>query len=537
LRNAHQQREFDKALGDHQSQNAVLSIIDEFRDERRRLTTELEDIENRFPTPRSVESWRQIHYEQMRMIERSSGRLMEARDRADARLAAQMSEEYERDVEAASLPQPTRRSARTTRAEVPRTPSPVRRQGTAAEDIADTPIRASPPARPTACRTARGGDEPETAAEELARRARTAREHNIAEVARLMGELDSVVEVHDHLPAWEPPSQHELRTIDPIYRMGPEVKLFPQVSPEDPAFATISRDNDRIREYNKRRTLIIDRVDRQEMLRIFLAAKITPGGVCALQRNGFYTALDMANIGSDSLDEMIKAYNKDRSTPFDDRIPACALSKLHAFTKWAKEQRAHGLPLHVESYRVNNLEAHYVSKLQATEASRLDKTKDGDLVGKPPTFSESLELRVWKYQCEMYLHSQTGVDQVPLAYVIREEEQAMPYDKTVDMSSHDRLVATTPLQGTYYETDNKRVFWVLSNATIGTTAEAEISDITRATRNGRAAWKALTSRFGGEMYVIAQAKKAYEPQKNNQFDASKDLKHLGRNWSMYLSSF
>jgi hypothetical protein len=105
------------------------------------------------------------------------------------------------------------------------------------------------------------------------------------------------------------------------------------------------------------------------------------------------------------------------------------------------------------------------------------------------------------------------------------------------MSLHDRSVATTPLQGTYYETDNKRVFLVLSNATIGTMAEAEISDMTRATRNGRATWKALPSRFGREMYVIAQAKKAYEPQKNNQFDASKDLKHLGLNWSMYLSNF
>jgi hypothetical protein len=63
------------------------------------------------------------------------------------------------------------------------------------------------------------------------------------------------------------------------------------------------------------------------------------------------------------------------------------------------------------------------------------------------------------------------------------------------------------------------------------------SDTARLTRNGRTTWQALVSRFGGEMYAIAQSNKAYEPQKNNQFDASKDLKHLGSNWSSYLSNF
>jgi hypothetical protein len=131
-------------------------------------------------------------------------------------------------------------------------------------------------------RTACGGVVREMAAEEMARRSLTAQQASMAErsltaqqasvveVTRLMKEIDNIIEDDDHQPSWIPPSLHELRIIDPISAMGPEVKLLSQPAYEDPAFATINRDHARIRDYNRHRLLKIDHVDRQELLRIFL---------------------------------------------------------------------------------------------------------------------------------------------------------------------------------------------------------------------------------------------------------------------------
>jgi hypothetical protein len=378
-RTAAQSKELKRAMEQHRIFNITGSMLRQYQDEDCHLRNELTDIEERFPAPKTTENWRQIHYEQMRMIERSSSRLQQMRDRE-----AEKSAETERQECTTAVPlppvQPTRQSPRTTRAtrtDTPRTPSPTRGRTSDPDDIEITPISVRPEPR-TAC----GGVVRETAAEEMTRRSLMAQQASVAEVTRLMEEIDNIIEDDDHQPSWIPPSLHELRIIDPVYLMGPKVKLLSQPAFDDPAFASINHDNERIRDYNRRRLLKIDRIDKQELLRIFISAKITPGGVCALQRNGFYTAKDLAVIGYESLVDTIKAYNKDRTTPFEDRIPACALTKLHAFTKWAKEQEAHGVPLKVEVYRVNNLKAHYLHKLQATETSRLDKSKDADTVSK-----------------------------------------------------------------------------------------------------------------------------------------------------------
>jgi hypothetical protein len=55
--------------------------------------------------------------------------------------------------------------------------------------------------------------------------------------------------------------------------------------------------------------------------------------------------------------------------------------------------------------------------------------------------------------------------------------------------------------------------------------------------DGHGTWKALTQSHGGTKYADSQTKKAYDASKFNTFDGTKDLKNIGRNWSLYISRF
>jgi hypothetical protein len=106
-------------------------------------------------------------------------------------------------------------------------------------------------------------------------------------------------------------------------------------------------------------------------------------------------------------------------------------------------------------------------KNQQIALDKLGSSKEEQVVDKPNVFSTEMDWRVWKIQIETYLRSLKGVDNVPLVYVIRDEDEALPYEKTTHMTSSERLVAGTPLQGTFWDKDNKHVYLLLSTRIFG----------------------------------------------------------------------
>jgi len=117
----------------------------------------------------------------------------------------------------------------------------------------------------------------------------------------------------------------------------------------------------------------------------------------------------------------------------------------------------------------------------------------------------------------------------PLSYVLREEEVLL--DKERVFESNEALdEALVPLQGPYYDEDNRAVFDALKSQLINGPAWTWILDHD-ARRDGRAAWKALQAHFEGvggqirmKMAAYASIKRAeYKGVKNFDFDMYKQI--------------
>jgi hypothetical protein len=168
--------------------------------------------------------------------------------------------------------------------------------------------------------------------------------------------------------------------------------------------------------------------------------------------------------------------------------------------------------------------------------------QEEDLVVKPPSeFKKDTKWKNFKEGAIAYLNAVKGKYEIPLAYVIREDEQPVP--NQIYQSEHHRLIAVTPLRGIEFEEDNGRVFDLLKSWTINGHAWTWMRSF-NATRNGRQAWLALVSHFEADAqrdkvkdhaYAAIAAAKYYGEKKRFIFetyvaihqDANADLEQYG----------
>jgi hypothetical protein len=89
-------------------------------------------------------------------------------------------------------------------------------------------------------------------------------------------------------------------------------------------------------------------------------------------------------------------------------------------------------------------------------------TQEEELVVKPPReFKKDTKWKHFKESSIAYLNAVKGKYNIPLAYVVREEENPVP--NAVYQSEHHRLIAVTPLDGIEFEEDNGCVFDLLKS--------------------------------------------------------------------------
>jgi hypothetical protein len=108
------------------------------------------------------------------------------------------------------------------------------------------------------------------------------------------------------------------------------------------------------------------------------------------------------------------------------------------------------------------------------------------------------------------LGSKTGKNLAPLSYVIRTEDEPEEEDDDEPFGTeHERLIKTTPLSGKAYEHDNGKVWSIIKQLTLKSPAYDYISHL-EASRDGRAAIKALISHYEGSTQIAKAISQAYE---------------------------
>jgi hypothetical protein len=137
-----------------------------------------------------------------------------------------------------------------------------------------------------------------------------------------------------------------------------------------------------------------------------------------------------------------------------------------------------------------------------------------------------MKWKAFKEALIAYLSALKGKHNIPLAYVIREDE--VPQANQAFQTEHHRLKAVTPLMGVEFDEDNGWVFDILKSLLVNGPAWTWMQAYNN-TRNGRQAWISLVNHFEGDAqrdrvkdhaYSSIAAAKYYGNRKKFSFETS-----------------
>ena len=122
-----------------------------------------------------------------------------------------------------------------------------------------------------------------------------------------------------------------------------------------------------------------------------------------------------------------------------------------------------------------------------------------------PKITKALPVIKWTEAFRDYLHRMIGVRTIPLAYVIRTDENvpaitaiaAGAPHSTEHGSIEEELIARADHTNPLYREDNSAVYYKLEEATRATSYAASIKPYQR-TKDGRGAWLALSNQYAGK---------------------------------------
>ncbi len=122
-----------------------------------------------------------------------------------------------------------------------------------------------------------------------------------------------------------------------------------------------------------------------------------------------------------------------------------------------------------------------------------------------PKITKALPVIKWTEAFRDYLHRTIGVRTIPLAYVIRPDDNVLAIGTIAAGTPHsvehgsieDELIARASHTSPLYREDNSAVYYKLEEATRATSYAASIKPYQR-TKNGRGAWLALSNQYAGK---------------------------------------
>jgi hypothetical protein len=146
--------------------------------------------------------------------------------------------------------------------------------------------------------------------------------------------------------------------------------------------------------------------------------------------------------------------------------------------------------------------------------------KDDENVKQPEPFSgKTSEWQSFYKLLVNYLSSKKNRNRTPLGYVIRSSSEAANPRETFE-TEHEKLVLTTPHEGTDYAEDNGTVWETIQSLTLQGTAYPYIGGFAR-TRDGRAAIQTLIGRYEGTAAMSRTKQAAYDEIHNAVYTGEK----------------
>lgn len=236
--------------------------------------------------------------------------------------------------------------------------------------------------------------------------------------------------------------------------------------------------------------------------------------IAGLNANGVQSVEDLINLTDKDTAQILKIV---RAGPPPIIVPYLAQKRLDIFCFWATRRNRLNEPLNPVLF--DQVATNTYGSMMALS------TQEENLVVKPPgEFKKDTKWKNFKEGAIAYLNAVRGKHDIPLAYVIREQD--IPVPNQVYQSEHHRLISITPLQGIEFEDDNGRVFDLLKSWTINGHAWTWMRAF-NSTRNGRSAWLALINHFEGDAqrdrvkdqaYASIVAAKYYGERKKFSFE-------------------
>ena len=226
-----------------------------------------------------------------------------------------------------------------------------------------------------------------------------------------------------------------------------------------------------------------------------------------IQRKGIQAVADLADFEMQELQQLADNLRKPggRITDSNPNAAPGATVPMPAFTYGSKSQKR----LTAANIQCNQVMSNFEIQWKALK-DRKDED-DPDV----PTITKALPIIKWTEALQDFLHRVIGARMIPLAYVIRIYPQVQGIAPTLAPnqphstehgSVEEELIARASHTHALFRDDNSVVYYHWEKATRGTSYAASIKPFTKA-KDGRGAWKALTSQYAGKDKWEAEIKR------------------------------
>lgn len=230
----------------------------------------------------------------------------------------------------------------------------------------------------------------------------------------------------------------------------------------------------------------------------------------AITANGLQTTQDLIGLSDKDIDNIMKIVRASTVPPMT--VSYMAQKRLTVMCYWVNRRHRLGEYTGAEDFTPDIADA--FSQLMTFESQEEEQTN----VKPPSEFKPGSKWRTFKEGAIAFFNFIRGCHNIPLAYVIRSQEDPDP--DIVYETEHQRLIAITPHQGLEFSDDNGKVFDYLKSWTLNGPAWTWMRSFNR-TRNGRAAWLALLTHFEGDAQRDRAKDAAYAAISNAKYYGEK----------------
>jgi hypothetical protein len=242
----------------------------------------------------------------------------------------------------------------------------------------------------------------------------------------------------------------------------------------------------------------------REMHRALVRIGLSPIAAQEFIMNGITSTEELRTLEIEDLNRLIKQIHRDNMNGLF--IPYKAQQRIYVIRYWTNRQYILGRDYDATSI-TRQLAMDWIRHMKDEKEDK-DVTKvTADLIKAPEVFKKDTKWCSWKESVQTYLNAQLGQVQIPLAYIIHENDE--PIQDVAFTTVHEELVQGVVLIGAEFNSNNGKVYDFLQSLTLNGPAWPWINVYQRA-RDGRGAWKALIAYYEGDAMKTRTKQECYQ---------------------------